>query len=305
MMKPRLRIAFFHSGKAFLPGIKAYTEYFSRKGIDCISVNKNSDTVDAKVHWHFMGSHFRKKTPGTFLIHEYASASVPPFNGLKDLIKNTFNTKPDLRVFLNKAVEQKLNFKDNVPAYYRDVGIYKIEKKYNPETNKAYDFIFTGAVTKDMKFEKFLQLFVNGPFRDKNIFILGRTEAGLHKKFSQEKNIIIHPPVPANEVYDYLAKARFAVNYKPDIEPYNFQTSTKLLEYINYKIPVISTRNKWVEDFIEKSGAKIYLLNNDLSDIDFTAIENYKYNFPDMDNYNWDLQIEKSGLPEIIKQIAG
>jgi glycosyltransferase involved in cell wall biosynthesis len=304
MNKPSLRIAFLHEGKAFLPGIKAYTEYFSRMNAECISVNISEDPIpDADVHWHFMGMHTAKKIPGTYLIHEYASASVPPFRKSKDFFKRLLNTKPDLRVFLNKKVEQQLNFSDNIPCCYRDVGIYPEGRKYDGSTEKQYDFIFTGAVTRDMNFENFLSLFTQGKLRDRNILILGRTEPVFRNKFSSFSNIIFHGPVPQEEVIHYLSQSKVAINFKPDIPPYNFQTSTKLLEYLNFGIPVISNRNQWVENFLQESGASIYLLEEDYSNADFQAISGFPYVFPDMKNYLWERQIEKSGLPEIIRKL--
>ena len=172
---------------------------------------------------------------------------------------------------------------------------------YQPEIEKKYDFIQTGAVTADMQFEKLLREFTTGKMKEHNFLILGRTDEKLLRKFSGYTNIVFHPPVEQQEVPRYLSQARFAINFKPDTAPYNFQSSTKLLEYLNFKIPVISSNNQWIRDFKKNSGAGFYLLENDLSNFTMKEITEYEYIFPDMEPYYWNKQIEQSGLIEIIE----
>ena len=117
-------IAFVHNGKAFLPEIKAYTEFFTSKGIECQVVDQSGlAQIKHDVAWHFMGIDLHKKQEGVFAIHEYTSASMPPAAGFKDFYKRFFSAKPDFRLFLNEYVRRLFAFDDEVPFGFRDMGV--------------------------------------------------------------------------------------------------------------------------------------------------------------------------------------
>src|SRR5687767_4889747 len=108
-------IAFVHNGKAFLPEMAAYSDYFSSVGVDTrIVLKKNLEDIHSDVEWHFMGIHSRKENHGRVIIHEYASASTPPLAQLKNVMKRLANIEPDFRIFLNEYVKRKLGFSDSV-----------------------------------------------------------------------------------------------------------------------------------------------------------------------------------------------
>src|SRR5690348_16961392 len=91
-------IAFTHAFKAFLPEIEAYRQFFEQYGITTKVVRPEEvDSLQPEVEWRFMGLHFRKsKAPA--LIHEYASASLPPWRNAKDFIKRRMNITPGFRL---------------------------------------------------------------------------------------------------------------------------------------------------------------------------------------------------------------
>src|SRR5689334_1088368 len=98
-------IAFTHTFKAFLPEIEAYRLFFERYGIETVEVRPDQvEKLQPEVEWRFMGLHLnRSKAPA--LIHEYASASLPPWRLAKDFIKGRFNILPGYRLFLNDYVQ--------------------------------------------------------------------------------------------------------------------------------------------------------------------------------------------------------
>ena len=96
-------IAFVHTGNAFLPGIAAYSDYFSRLKVNTVSVlRKNLNDINPDVEWHFMGVHLNKRKPGRIIIHEYASASTPPFANLKNIAKKWTMPIRDWKSALNQ-----------------------------------------------------------------------------------------------------------------------------------------------------------------------------------------------------------
>ena len=84
-----------------LPELKAYTDYFTKKGFNTIHVHeKDLNKFDYDIEWHFMGIDIIKSKKNVIKIHDYASLSTPPVAKAKDLIKKTFSKKPDIRIFL-------------------------------------------------------------------------------------------------------------------------------------------------------------------------------------------------------------
>ena len=73
---------------------------------------------------------------------------------------------------------------------------------------------------------------------------------------------------PGKRYRHYLSRARFALNYIPDEEPFNAQTSTKFLEYAAMRIPVITTNYFWISEFKERYGGNYFILKEDLSNMD-------------------------------------
>jgi hypothetical protein len=99
--KTSMKITFIHTNKAFLPEIGAYRDFFSTFGVDTATGSYDDPGARPDVEWHFMGTRRRRLWKNTLVIHEYASASVPPLRGIKDLLKRWYNATPDYRLFLN------------------------------------------------------------------------------------------------------------------------------------------------------------------------------------------------------------
>ena len=90
-----MTIAFVHNNKAFLPGLYGYRQFFSRYNIQCEVVTADElRTLHRNVEWYFLGSDFSKPREGIYKIHEYPSASLPPFRNWKDWVKSFINTQP-------------------------------------------------------------------------------------------------------------------------------------------------------------------------------------------------------------------
>ncbi|WEK35425.1 MAG: hypothetical protein P0Y53_23275 [Candidatus Pseudobacter hemicellulosilyticus] len=119
-----MTIGFVHPHKAFLPEIEAYTRFFESCGIRCAVLKKDGlDKWRPAVEWWFMGMDRHPRRPGVIRIHEYASASLPPWRRLKDQVKTLVSYRPDYRLFLNAYVRDQFGFTDGVPYGLRDMGI--------------------------------------------------------------------------------------------------------------------------------------------------------------------------------------
>ena len=298
-----MKIAFIHPHKAFLPEIDAYQTFFSDYNIETIVARPEEiNNVEAEVEWHFMGTDKAGRKKNVIKIHEYTSASVPPFRALKNFSKKIVNINPDYRLFLNKYVQRKMRFNDAIPYGFLDMGIANSFFNFNSSRiEKEFDFVYAGSVSPERKIDKLIERFATKNLQEHSLLILSRDYDRIQCKFQYVANIHFMGPVPHAEMPAYLSKAKFAINFMPDEEPFNQQTSTKLLEYAGLKIPIITTDYKWVKDFQKVTGGKFFYLKKDLSNFDWKNISSFEYSFPDLRDWTWENQIRKSGVLGFLK----
>ncbi len=296
-----MKIAFVHPKLAFLPELAAYQSFFLSKNIQVSICNYGEEAVSgADVFWYFMGTYPRSPAGRKMIIHEYTSASVPPYRKLKDFLKSKLNPRPDFRLFLNEYVRHEIHNRDETPFGYRDMGItddfFPI-----PVSEKDFDFIYTGPLLPGRDTDKLLRIFQDGAMKNRSILLLGKNGPGLASACSQFPNIIFKGPVPRKEVPGFLSKARFALNYISDREPFNAQTSSKFLEYAAMHIPIISTSYYWISQFQERFGGEYFLLKEDLSNLSWGRITSFDYTFPNLDSWHWERQLRASGVLEYLQ----
>ena len=291
-----MTIAFVHSHRSFLPELDAYSNFFSAYGIQTTTIRPNEMAGSgADLFWHFMGTDSSHAKKDVVTIHEYASASVPPFRKWKNLTKRFLSPKPGFRIFLNQYVKQTLGFTDDVPFGFRDMGIYpRIPGSTHPE--KAFDFIYTGSLAPQRNIASMLKVFTKPEWKDHSLLVLGRDYDVLSRRYHSNKNIQFKGPVPYSSIDEWLGKARFAINFIPDKEPFNKQSATKFLEYANMNIPIISSDYDWIKKFQQQYGGAYFFLRKDLSNFTWENVNGYAYGFPDLSEWSWEKQIRKSGV---------
>ena len=299
-----MKIAFVHNNRAFLPELAAYQNFFQKQNIQtCIAVYGEEKDSDADVLWYLMGFYPRSFHKNKLIIHEYTSASVPPYRKLKDFLKGRLTPRPHFRLYLNEYVREQMNIHDEVPFGYRDMGISDSFFHQPPPVTKEFDFIYTGSLSSQRKLNILLKIFDQGTLQQHSILLLGNDSDGLAATFGHNRNIFFQPAVPWEEVPNYLARSVYAINYIPDEEPFNAQTPTKFLEYAAMKIPVISTNYFWISEFQERYGGNYFLLKDDLSNMTWDRITGFPYEFPNLENWRWEERIRASGVLEFLRQV--
>jgi glycosyltransferase involved in cell wall biosynthesis len=163
-----------------------------------------------------------------------------------------------------------------------------------------YDFIYVGEIT-NRRIEKLIQVFTNGKLRDRSILIVSRNYSAIQKKFERFGNIFFTGPVEHQQVRHLLSSAKFGMNYIPNFEPFNRQTSTKLIEYAAARLPIITTNYPWLKNFKEKYGGKYFVMNDDLSNVDWKSIQSFPYAYPNLTEWTWQRQISHSGVLEFLQ----
>jgi glycosyltransferase involved in cell wall biosynthesis len=295
-------IAFIHSNASFLPEIKAYHRFFSQYNIQCVSAPfSQANQIRADVLWYIMGFSLQKNR-NVVTIHEYTSASAPPYAGMKDTAKKWLQPKPDYRIFLNPYVRGQVSPDDQVPFGYRDMAVDFSIFYRQPESAVVYDFIYTGNLHRSRHINQLLECFASGTMRKHSLLIISKNYEALARKYAGADNIYFKGPVPQEAVCTYLNQAAFAINYMPDREPYNQQTSTKLLEYAACGIPVVTTSYPWINQFMERHGGAYFFLDKDLDNFTWEAVHAFAFRQPDLIGYDWETQIRRSGVLHFLEE---
>ena len=295
------KIILERSNKAYLPEIGAYIKHFNEKdlGFQLFDSSKLSDYVisDFDCIWKFMGIDVCKKN-SIPIIHEYASLSTGMLPKLKNKVKESINSKPNLRIYLNKYVKEGMGFHDDIDYVYRDMGVDDIFFQYK-DSAKNYDCVYVGAITKARGISFLLEHF-KYRCKSRSLLLVGEVPNEIYKNYSSCDNIIFTGRLPYEEVPKYASQAIYGINYMPNKYPYNLQTSTKLLEYLSMGLKVITTDYLWIKNLIKENEINLITVDENLNNLEnsLNKYEKLSEEIPNMEKFKWTNVIEQSGLED-------
>lgn len=255
-----MKIALYETGKAWLPEIPAYKEYFEAKrcAVEIVPPGARPATVP-DVEWRFPGLGCGRLFPTSALVHDYPSPSVSRFGKARDAVKRLINAKPDLRVFLDERGEQRLGFRDGVPVLHRPMGVHRsffaAAKEAMPFEERPYDFVYIGKFAGRSDAKEAIQTLSRSPERWK-ILVIGIApgdEAPL-------PGVTFQPPVPYAVVPRLATQARYGLVLTQRCLPHNDQDSTKCLEYAAAGLKLIAFDGPWIRRFAAQRNAQIRFL---------------------------------------------
>lgn len=277
---------------AYTPEAYAYEKYLKKLGHQIqldYELNPDND-----INIYFMGTRpFWKKKEGRAIeIHEYQSLSTPPYARFKNFSKKLVNKQPSGRIFLNNFVQYDLNFTDDIPYIYRDMGVDEALFQ-RPNENPLYDIVYCGSIAGRNGLIEVLRRLA-GNYK---VVVVGQV-SDLERSLLKHENITILGRVERKDLPEIYRNARYGLNFTPNIYPYNIQTSTKTLEYLASGLQVISNRYLWAEQFFNNINYKPFWLDQIDSNI---YIEN---NIPEMDLFKWDNILNEVDFGNFINRIA-
>ena len=277
---------------AYTPEAYAYEKYLKKRGHQ-IQLDYELDP-DNDINIYFMGTRpFWKKKEGRAIeIHEYQSLSTPPYARFKNFSKKLVNKQPSGRIFLNNFVQYDLNFTDDIPYIYRDMGVDEALFQ-RPNENPLYDIVYCGSIAGRNGLIEVLRRLA-GNYK---VVVVGQV-SDLERSLLKHENITILGRVERKDLPEIYRNARYGLNFTPNIYPYNIQTSTKTLEYLASGLQVISNRYLWAEQFFNNINYKPFWLDQIDSNI---YIEN---NIPEMDLFKWDNILNEVDFGNFINRIA-
>lgn len=302
--KATVCIHFVRGGPAYLPEIDAYVDFITSHGHQAL-VHDTGATVplNAQVVWWMCGrvpSAEARRLKNAFHIHEYASTSAPPKAWLKDFVKHWTQPKPDYRLFQNGWVRERMGFDDGVPYALRDMGVAQAffdaaapalpEASYEDDAPirippNEFDLVYLGEMNRLLPFVPLLQSIHEA---GRSLLLVGDVPDALRAQLPA--SVTCTGRVPHADVPHQLRRARFGLNLVSNIEPYNQQTSTKLLEYCAVGLPVVSNDYAWVRYFAAHYQGNFHLLRDNPSSWQFNfgeALDAYPYVVPDVRELAW------------------
>lgn len=288
-----IRIA-FEKTDAFLPEFIAYKEYCQTLGLSPHFFQMGGAVPDSDILWQVCGVKIKPRSEA-FLVHEYQSLSVPPFSKLKNFIKKKLNYQPDVRVFLTPQIQNELGFHFQKGCdFYRDMGVHKsfFDSRAG---SKDFVFLYIGSTCYQRQFSKTYEM-----FRKTNLptLIIGEKPKELMNQHTGR--IEFTGRISYLDVPKEASRARFGVNCVPSAYPYQYQTSTKLLEYCALGLNVITTYHAPTQNFEKQRGAKFLTLNSYQIPSHF---EEFAYETPSVNDLEWNSILKKTQMFEQIIQL--
>ena len=295
-------IHFVRNGPSYLPELDAYTAYLSTLG--CAShIHDQGETVptDAQVVWWICGRVPLREAwrlRHAFQVHEYTSASVPPHAWLKDQVKHWTQPRPDYRIFQNGWVRERMGFGHEVPHALRDMGVASHFFDIAQPTVQAtlpepeFDLVYLGEMGRLLPFLPVMQSIHDA---GRSVLLVGDVPDNVRVQLPP--SVTCTGRVPHAQVPRQLRRARFGLNLVSNVEPYNQQTSTKLLEYCAAGLRVVSNDYAWVRYFATQHEGNFHLLHDEPNAWQHSfgeALDAYPYVVPDVSKLAW---------PEVLKAL--
>ncbi|MFT3814114.1 MAG: glycosyltransferase [Acidovorax sp.] len=278
-------VHFIHPGSAYLPELAAYSEFLATLGHGAqVHAGPASVPADAAIVWWMCGRvphDAARRFARAFQIHEYASASVPPWAWMKDRAKRALQPMPQYRIFQNAWVQARLGFADGVPHEFRDMGVAQSFFSA-PSAVPEFDGVYLGDM---QRLRRFVPLLASLKQAGQHTLLIGEPPADLRATLQPLAHITGR--VPHGQVPALLRRARYGLNLVPDQLPYSQQTSTKLLEYCAAGLPVVSTGYAWVRAFEARHGARFAYL---------PALDVAACQVPDVSALAWPRVLERLAL---------
>lgn len=293
------KILIERTNKAYLPEVNAYVKYFNNKnfGFQVYDSSKIDEyhLNDFDCVWRFMGIDAFQKL-NIPVIHEYHSLSTGRFPKLKNKVKKIINSKPDLRIFLSKLVEEELGFNDHVDYLYRDMGVDDLFFQ-SKNSVKNYDCVYVGSIVESRDIHLLLDYF---KYHGKNcsILLIGEVQDNIYKNYSFCDNITFTGKIPYEDVPKYASQAVYGINYMPDKYPLNVQTSTKLLEYLAMGLKVITTEYFWINNYMKENDLNLITVNKTLDNLQdlIKSNEGTPNKSKNMEKYKWSNILEQAEI---------
>lgn len=287
-----MKIGILSNPKSYLPEITAYKKYLISRNFKVLISDKEQNLRQCQWIITFPGFFLRKNLNVKY-IHDYASASTPPFSFLKDKLKINFNFKPNFRLFNSLDLKNYYNFKDNISFAIRTAGVDSFFFK-NKKKKKKYDILYSGSYRINL--EKVLIKLLKLEF---SILVLGKFKKDFINYFNNYNNINFKFIKNRRLLPSYYQQCEYGLNYMPNIPPFNNQNSLKLLEYCASNLKILSSDYLFVRKFEKIHHGKFLFIDNINKK---EEIIHFNFITPNVKNYSWEKILDKIKFDKIFNK---
>lgn len=200
---------------------------------------------------------------------------------------------PHLTVFLSYGYYNKSNISSKI---HIDGGLYPITEKYNESRKNV--ILFSGALNKWTGIENFAEEFVKLSQNKFELHIYGKGDSLLLNKLSVYNNIKIKGFVSDEELEKNMQECYAFVNPRPiDIPGGENNFPSKLLEYLKYGKPIISTKTAGIAPYYDnvlfyydpQDRTSLESVINKLNNLNDNDLEMYRKKVDDLySTHNWN-----------------
>ena len=299
-----MNIKIITNTQSYIPEAYAYNNFFRSFGLksDLMNIDQKIDNnTDLLIKFMGFEPRIKKYSKNIVMIHEYTSLSTPPYAKLKDKLKFLLNSKPDGRIYLNSVIKYYFGFNNKTKYIFRDMGVDKgffdIGKKNleSVKSKKEFDLVYCGSINQRSGLVDCLINLLKMEFK---ILLIGEITNDINNVLKEFKNIQITGKLKRNEIPSYYLNAKCGLNFTPNQHPFNFQTSTKTLEYCASNLGVLSSKYFWSENFIKSRFGK-FLWIEDLKSKD--QLYNFDFIVPKVEDLEWNYLLNNIKFINFIK----
>jgi glycosyltransferase involved in cell wall biosynthesis len=242
-----------------------------------------------------MGTHWGPIRPAGVLVHEYISASTPPFPHLKNFLKCRFNHRPDGYVFGSEWAAHALGFPLASHCCIRPAGVAASFFRQE-DAVREFDMVYVGDMGRSRRLVPVISRILHAlpGFR---LLLVGEPSVELLRVFRTVPEVFFTGKVLHDEVPGLLARAEYGLNLIPNRYPFRWQPSLKLMEYCALGLKVISTDIPWARAFEYRRKGRFFFLRPDVP-ISREALRRFPFHTPSVTDLHWDTLLQDSGLAE-------
>lgn len=288
-MTELLRLGIFASPQAMLPEVSAYRAYFtSAEGYHtqiftdiARARSKEFDAVLVPFGFH------PRLRPRVVLIADYSSLSTGRMASSRDFLKRHLNPRPDIAIYQNSYVRSRLRVR-STQTVLRPMGFFG--ELVEPRCDKEFDVVYAGTMSRPGVIEAINHL---GAL-DLDIVVAGSPPP---KGLARNVQYVGRLDIP--DIYRLYARCTFGLNFVPPKRPYQFQASTKVIEYCASGLGVISNCYPWVNEFFASRGGTYLPLSERLSK---SEILSFDFRLPRVSDLEWNLVMSSTRLRALVRE---
>lgn len=300
---PQLKILFVHNGKAFLPELNAYVNYLQKKNYQINIVLDQEIIPPNEYDLVFRFSGLIKRIDGSNIpeIHEFNSASTPPWSNTKNIIKSILAPKPVGRIFLSDFVRSQFTFPYEAPFIYRDMGADSriFSCRQSRHKHKIYDAVYAGSISGRPGFIETIEKISRMGLK---VGVAGNATKAEIDCLKSLRGVDFIGLLEIDALVDFLASGTFGLNYCPDKYPYSQQTSTKVIEYLAGGLPIISNRYRWMNAHSSTYGYSFLDIDQLGSAKDLVESSEMVIDADIAINFEWERILDKSNFMDFIEK---